>query len=136
MLPPVGVDKLNTLLDLSDCLRQNVFISWVTIRLQTNRGYKKTNRNTDFLLLIFVSYSRIRIFKKGIRIRMKGIRIFKKPIPFIRNRIQKINRIIRIQTNRIIFIRIKRNSFGYKGIYSDIKKLSTLNGLIFCFPRY
>jgi hypothetical protein len=78
----------------------------VDSRLQTNRGYKKTNRNTDFLLMIFVSYSRIRIFKKGIRIRMKGIRIFKKPIPFIRNRIQKIYRIIRIQTNRILFIRI------------------------------
>ena len=28
-----------------------------THRLQTNRGYKKTNRNTDFLLMIFVSYT-------------------------------------------------------------------------------
>ena len=39
-------------------------IPWT--RLQTNRGYKKTNRNTDFWTMIFVSYSRIRIFKIGI----------------------------------------------------------------------
>ena len=46
-------------------------------RLQPNRGYKKPNRNTDIFPMIFVSYSRIRIFKKGIRIRMKGIRFLK-----------------------------------------------------------
>ena len=76
------------------------------LRLQMNRGYKKTNRNTDLLLMIFVSYSQIWIFINGIRIRMIGIQIFKKPIPFIRNRIQKTNRIFRIQTNMIVFIRI------------------------------
>ena len=65
-------------------------------RLQTNRGYKKTNRNTDFLLLIFVSYSRIRLFKKGIRILMKGICFLRIRIPFIRIRIPILNIRIRL----------------------------------------
>ena len=86
------------------------------IRLQTNRVYKKMNRNTDFWPMIFVSYNRIRIFRIGIPIRMKGIRILKKDIPFIRNRISKINRIIRLQTNRIEFIRKESNLTGYTGI--------------------
>ena len=68
----------------------------IITRLQTNRGYKKMNRNTDFWPMIFVSYSRIRIFKIGIRIRMKGIQslknIFRKPDNSF-------------QTNRIEFIR-------------------------------
>jgi hypothetical protein len=85
-------------------------------RLQTNRGYKKTNRNTDFWPMIFVSYNRIRIFKIVIPIRMKGIRIFKKNIPFVRNRIPKINRIFRLQTNMIEFIWLERNISGYTGI--------------------
>ena len=71
-------------------------------RLQMNRGYKKTNRNTDFCPMKFVSYSQIRIFKISTRICMKGIRILKNHIPFI-------------------FIRIQKKWFGKKGIYSDIK---------------
>ena len=89
---------------------------WMLSRLQTNRGYKKTNRNTDFLLMIFVSYSRIRILKKGIRIRMKRIRILKMPIRFIRNRIQKITRIIRMK-------RIGKNLSVYTGNNLDTKEL-------------
>jgi hypothetical protein len=79
-------------------------------------GYKKTNRNMDFWPMILVSYSRIRIFQIGIPICMKGIRIFKKDIPLIRNRIPKINRIIRLQTNRIEFIRIEKNLSRYTGV--------------------
>ena len=65
--------------------------------------------------MIFVSYSRIRILKKGIRIRMKRIRILKMAIRFIRNRIQKINWIIRIK-------RIGKNLSAYTGINSDTKE--------------
>jgi hypothetical protein len=47
-------------------------------RLQTNRGYKKPNRNTDFGPMIFVSYSRIGIFKICIPIHIKEYRFLKR----------------------------------------------------------
>ena len=48
--------------------------------------------------MIFVSSCRIWIFKLCIWICMEGIQTIKKHIYFIRNRIQKINRIIWLQT--------------------------------------
>ena len=74
--------------------------------LQMNKCYKKMNRNTEFWQMIFVSYSRIRIFKIRILIHMKGIQILIKHIPFIRNRILKFYQPICLQTNRIEFILI------------------------------
>ena len=43
--------------------------------LQTNRGYKKTNRNTDFWPMISVSYNWIRILKIA-RLRLAAIAIY------------------------------------------------------------
>ena len=77
------------------------------------------NRNKDFWPTLFVSYGQIRIFIIGIHIRMKGIQISKKHIPFLRNRIPKINRIIQLQTNLYIYMDIKEFIGIYTGIYSD-----------------
>ena len=76
--------------------------------------------------MIFVSYSRIRILKKGIRIRMKRIRILKMPIRFIRNRIQKINRIIRMK-------RIGKNLSVYTGNNLDTKEFIQMWGYLFLY---
>ena len=65
-------------------------------------GFKQVIRKlTGIRQIIFVSYWQIRILKIGIHIRMKVVQIFKKDIPFIINRIPKINGIIGLQTNRI-----------------------------------
>ena len=79
--PQVCVGSVKLYSSLHLCTQK--FSASCVHKLQTNRGYKVTDRNTDFWPMIFVSYSRIRIFKIGIHIRT----IFKKNIPFIRNRI-------------------------------------------------
>ena len=44
-----------------------VWLGWPETRLQTNRGYEKTNTNTDLYWVIFVSYNRNRISADAIR---------------------------------------------------------------------
>ena len=68
-------------------------------RDQTNRGYKKTNRNRNIYDPYSFSFNRNRIFQNGIPIRFNRIRIFHFSVPFKRKRIQYFNRIIRL--NRI-----------------------------------
>ena len=71
----------------------------ILIRDQTNRGYKKTNRNRNIYDPYSFSFNRNRIFQNGIPIRFNRIRIFHFSVPFKRKRIQYFNRIIRL--NRI-----------------------------------
>ena len=68
-------------------------------RDQTNRGYKKTNRNRNIYDPYSFSFNRNRIFQNGIPIRFNRIRIFDFNVPFKRKRIQYFTRIIRL--NRI-----------------------------------
>ena len=69
------------------------------VRDQTNRGYKKTNRNRNIYDPYSFSFNRNRIFQNGIPIRFNRIRIFDFNVPFKRKRIQYFTRIIRL--NRI-----------------------------------
>ena len=67
-------------------------------RGQPNRGYKKPNPNPNILSTIFGSYNRGRIVQKGIR--------------FIRNRIDDLNRIIRLSRISGFCSRILTELFG------------------------
>ena len=68
-------------------------------RDQTNRGYKKRNRNRNIYDPYSFSFNRNRIFQNGIRIRFNRIQIFHFSVPFKRKRNQYLNWIIRL--NRI-----------------------------------
>ena len=65
-------------------------------RGEPNRAYKEPNLNPNILSLVYVSYNRIRIVRKGIRFLINQIRILDFCVRFKRNRIDDFNQIIRL----------------------------------------